>query len=154
MSAPTFEQPEYGYKLDKHNGHLVAYLPREAKTVQFQSMDPNKPEPRNVDGAVCTVICVDCEKEYDDVFAGQTRIAPALRPRLGQKVLARVRQDGRAWVLDPFTPADAKRAADYWATRNGGQAQASTQESASAGEGRDGAAIDALKEQLGAEVVS
>lgn len=153
MTIPPFAQPEYGFKADKHAGHLLGYIPRELKTVQFPSMDPNKPDPRDVDGAVSTVVCVDCEEEFDDVFASQARIYPALKDRLGQVVLGRLRQDGRAWVLDPFTPADEKRAGAYWQQRRT-TTTASAPQPAAAGEPQtDEGAIAELQKQLGAQTL-
>lgn len=154
---PQFEQPEYGFKVDKHAGHLVAYVPRETKTVQFPSMDPNKPGMRDVDGAVATVVCVDCEKDYDDVFASQTRIYPALKDRLGQVVLGRLRQDGRAWVLDPFNDADAKRAGVYWQQRSSAPVAQPQQQQVVAPAAEepvtDEKAIAELQAQLGAQTL-
>jgi len=163
MTAPTFAQPEYassGYNLPDHVGHLLAYLPIEYQTgimTKFQ-----KPGEAPKDAVKATVVCVDCEEEYNDVLAFQGFIIGVTKTRIGEIVLGRLKQEPSntggfpSWQLGTFTEADGRRAVDYWNRRSinsfaqpVGSTQTSTAQPVPADQTRD---MAALKAQVGAEL--
>ncbi len=113
-----FSQPTGGdgFPIAEHLEHLVIYAPKSYEKDVMTSFGEK-------DAVRADVVCVDCQEEFVDTLVFQGRIIGVTKNKVGELVLGRVGQvatrpgQNPAWILAPFSDADADRAIAVWDNR-------------------------------------